>query len=137
MLIYIGGVFLEKFSDICEVCTCVHKDIVEKVKSESLSEELIYDIADFFKVFGDSTRIKILYALLNREMCVGDLVEALDMTQSAVSHQLRVLRQNDLVKFRKEGKAVIYSLDDEHVTLLLQQGICHIIHKKGRDFYGK
>ncbi len=127
----------EKITDICETCTCVHRDIVEKAKKESLSEELIYDIADFFKIFGDSTRIKILYALLNREMCVGDLVEALDMNQSAISHQLRVLRQNDLVKFRKEGKAVIYSLDDEHVTLLLQQGMCHIIHKKGAGFYEK
>ena len=125
----------EKISDFCEICTCVHKDVVERVKKESLSEELIYDIADFFKVFGDSTRIKILYALLGGEMCVGDLVEALDMTQSAVSHQLRVLRQNDLVKFRKEGKAVIYSLDDEHVNLLLQQSMCHIIHKKGADLY--
>ncbi len=124
----------DKITDICEVCTCIHQEVVEKVKDESMSEELIYDIADFFKVFSDSTRIKILYALLNREMCVGDLVEALDMTQSAVSHQLRVLRQNDLVKFRKDGKAVIYSLDDEHVTLLLQQGMCHIVHKKGQDF---
>lgn len=117
--------------DICETCTCAHKEKVKKAKKESLSDELIYDIADFFKVFGDSTRIKILYALFNQEMCVGDLVEALDMTQSAVSHQLRVLRQNDLVKFRKEGKAVIYSLDDEHVSILLQQGLCHIVHKKG------
>ena len=125
----------ENLKDMCEICTCVHKEVVEKVKSESLSEELIYDIADFFKVFGDSTRIKILYTLLNREMCVGDLVEALDMTQSAISHQLRVLRQNDLVKFRKEGKAVIYSLDDEHISLLLQQGMCHIIHKKGDGVY--
>lgn len=133
-----GGFFLkENITDICETCTCSHKEIVEKAKNESLSDELIYDIADFFKVFGDSTRIKILYALLNREMCVGDLVEALDMNQSAISHQLRVLRQNDLVKFRKDGKAVIYSLDDEHVTLLLQQGICHIIHKKGNGFYEK
>lgn len=127
----------EKNNDICDTCTCVHKDIVEKLKNESLSDELIYDIADFFKVFGDSTRIKILYALLNGEACVGDLVESLDMTQSAISHQLRVLRQNDLVKFRKEGKAVIYSLDDEHVNLLLQQSMCHIIHKKGVGFYGK
>ncbi len=135
---FIGGVKLNnKVTDICEICTCVHKDVVERVKNESLSDELIYDIADFFKVFGDSTRIKILYALLGGEMCVGDLVEALEMTQSAISHQLRVLRQNDLVKFRKEGKAVIYSLDDEHVNLLLQQSMCHIIHKKGADFYGK
>ncbi|MBR1443752.1 MAG: winged helix-turn-helix transcriptional regulator [Firmicutes bacterium] len=115
--------------DICETCECSHKDKVSKAKSEALDDEVIYDLADVFKVFGDSTRIKILYALFNQEMCVGDLVEALDMTQSAISHQLRVLRQNDLVKFRKEGKAVIYSLDDEHVSILLQQGLCHILHK--------
>ena len=119
----------EKISDFCEICTCVHKDVVERVKKESLSEELIYDIADFFKVFGDSTRIKILYALLGGEMCVGDLVEALDMTQSAVSHQLRVLRQNDLVKFRKEGKAVIYSLDNNLWMELTQEQKQYIINK--------
>ena len=115
----------------------INVEKVNKIKSNFPDEDLLFDIAENFKVFGDSTRIKILYALLNREMCVGDLVEALDMNQSAISHQLRVLRQNDLVKFRKDGKAVIYSLDDEHVTLLLQQGICHIIHKKGNGFYEK
>lgn len=109
------------------------KDIVQDAKENMLSDELIYDVADFFKIFGDSTRIKILYTLLDREMCVGDLVEALDMNQSAVSHQLRVLRQNDLVKFRKDGKTVIYSLDDEHVSGLLEQGLCHIIHKKNYE----
>ncbi|MBR1738593.1 MAG: winged helix-turn-helix transcriptional regulator [Firmicutes bacterium] len=119
--------------DICETCECSHKEIVSKAKREALSDAVIYDLADVFKVFGDSTRIKILYALLNQEMCVGDLVEALDMTQSAISHQLRVLRQNDLVKYRKEGKAVIYSLDDEHVSVLLQQGLCHIMHKNKYD----
>lgn len=121
---------MENREEICEICTCFHNDIVDKAKKEALSDEIIYDVADFFKVFSDSTRIKILYALLNQEMCVGDLVEALCMNQSAISHQLRVLRQNDLVKFRKEGKAVFYSLDDEHVSGLLRQGLCHILHKK-------
>ena len=98
---------------------------------DNLKEEFIYDVADFFKVFGDSTRIKLLHLLLEREMCVGDIADRLDMTQSAVSHQLRVLRQNDLVKFRKEGKTVYYSLDDSHVENVLRQGIEHIKHKKG------
>ena len=117
-------------NEICEICTCFHTDIVDKAKREALSDEIIYDIADFFKVFSDSTRIKILYSLLNQDMCVGDLVEALSMNQSAISHQLRVLRQNALVKLRKEGKAVIYSLDDEHISGLLKQGLCHILHKR-------
>lgn len=101
-----------------------------KINKNMLSDELIYDVADFYKVFGDSTRIKILYTLLDREMCVGELVEELNINQSAISHQLRVLRQSDLVKFRKEGKTVIYSIDDEHVSVLLHQGLNHIIHKK-------
>jgi len=98
-----------------------------------LSEEIIYDIADFFKVFGDSTRIRILYTLLECELCVGDLTQKLNMNQSAVSHQLRVLRQNDLVKFRKDGKTNYYSLDDSHVRDLLQRGLEHIQHKKIYD----
>ncbi len=94
-----------------------------------MTEEMIYDLADFFKVFGDSTRIKILYTLLNKELCVNELVEKLSMTQSAISHQMRVLRQNRLVKFRKEGKTVYYSLDDDHVSSVLEQGISHIKHR--------
>lgn len=108
--------------------------IIESVDNENIiekDEEFIYDVADFFKVFGDSTRIKLLHLLLEKDMCVGDIAEKLSMTQSAVSHQLRVLRQSDLVKFRKEGKAVIYSLDDYHVKDVLQAGISHIGHKKG------
>lgn len=102
-------------------------------KDNIIMEEMIYDLADFFKIFGDSTRIKILYALYKGEMCVGDLVEALDMNQSAISHQLRILRQNDIVKFRKEGKGVIYSLDDDHVAILLGKGMEHIMHKNGYE----
>lgn len=108
--------------------------IIESVDNENIiekDEEFIYDVADFFKVFGDSTRLKLLHLLLEKDMCVGDIAEKLSMTQSAVSHQLRVLRQSDLVKFRKEGKAVIYSLDDYHVKDVLQAGISHIGHKKG------
>lgn len=103
---------------------------VDKIKENMINEEVLYDIADFFKVFGDSTRLKILCALLNGEVCVGDLAEVLNINNSAISHQLRVLRQNDLVKFRKHGKTVFYSLDDDHVSILLKQGIEHILHKK-------
>lgn len=106
-------------------------EIIEEKTIIEKDEEFIYDVADFFKVFGDSTRLKLLRLLLEGDMCVGDIAEKLSMTQSAVSHQLRVLRQSDLVKFRKEGKVVIYSLDDYHVKDVLQAGISHIGHKKG------
>ncbi len=91
---------------------------------------LLYDVADFFKVFGDSTRLKILLTLLDNEMCVSCIVKELNMNQSAVSHQLRVLRQNGLVKYVKKGKENIYSLDDEHIATVLHQGIDHIMHRK-------
>lgn len=109
------------------------KGDVAMKRKEFPPEELFYDMADFFKVFGDSSRIKLLYSLYNGEKSVGELVEILDMTQSAVSHQLRILRQSDLVKFRKEGKTVIYSLDDSHVFSVLEQGIKHIAHKNGLE----
>ena len=111
----------------------MNPDTVMEIQEYMLRDEVLYDVADFFKVFGDSTRLKILCALLDREVSVGDIALALDQNQSAVSHQLRVLRQNDLVKFRKEGKVVYYSLDDDHVSTLLQQGISHILHKKVYD----
>lgn len=98
---------------------------------EELEKEFLLDLAEFFKVFGDGTRIRILQLLLTGEKNVSELAEGLDMTQSAISHQLRVLRQNDLVKYRKEGKAVFYSLDDEHVKEVLEQGMSHIRHKRG------
>lgn len=103
----------------------------EKTKKLEISDEFVYDVADFFKIFGDFTRIKLLHLLVEKELCVGDIAEILDMNQSAVSHQLRVLRQNDLVKYRKEGKTVYYSLDDSHVETVLLQGIDHIKHKRG------
>lgn len=96
-----------------------------------LEQEFVLELADFFKIFGDGTRIRILQLLLAGEKNVGDLAEFLEMSQSAVSHQLRILRQNDLVKYRKEGKAVFYSLDDEHVRMVLEQGMTHIRHKRG------
>ncbi|MBO5100467.1 MAG: winged helix-turn-helix transcriptional regulator [Treponema sp.] len=91
-----------------------------------LESELLFDLADLFKIFGDSTRIKILFALLEKEMAVGDLADELGMTQSAISHQLRILKSNGLVKFNRKGKSIIYSLADGHVTSILNQGIEHI-----------
>lgn len=102
----------------------------DKVQKEQ-NEDFIHDLAEFFKVFGDATRIRILRLLLQGEKNVGELAEKMDMTQSAVSHQLRVLRQNALVKYRKEGKTVYYSLDDDHVRTVLEQGTVHICHKCG------
>lgn len=89
-------------------------------------EEILYDLADFFKVFGDSTRIKILYTLMDAEYCVNDLAAALSMNQSAVSHQLKILKQSKLVRYRREGKAIFYSLADEHVVTIIDQGLSHI-----------
>jgi ArsR family transcriptional regulator, lead/cadmium/zinc/bismuth-responsive transcriptional repressor len=89
-------------------------------------EDLLFDLADLFRLFGDSTRIKILFVLLKSEMSVNDIASMLTMTQSAISHQLRLLKANNLVKYRRDGKSLIYSLDDAHVTSILQQGIEHI-----------
>ena len=104
----------------------VHRDIVEKVDAEMPDEEILYDLAELFKLFGDSTRIKILYVLFESEMCVCDLAQLLGMTQSAISHQLRALKQSKLVKYRREGKTVFYSLADGHVRTILDQGMEHI-----------
>lgn len=101
--------------------------------SEKLNDTLYYDLGDFFKIFGDSSRLKILYSLYKGEKSVGEIISEVDMSQSAISHQLRILRQNDVVKFRKEGKSVIYSLDDDHVSILLEKGIEHILHKNGYE----
>ena len=98
---------------------------------KELQMEFIQEMAEFFKIFGDGTRIRVLQTLMEGEKNVGDLAEVLEMSQSAVSHQLRVLRQNDLVNYRKEGKVVFYSLDDEHVENVLQQGMAHLRHKRG------
>lgn len=107
-------------------CNIIHQDIVDSVKSNMPSEENLYDVAELFKVFGDTTRIKIICALFEAEMCVCDIANLLGMTQSAISHQLRVLKQARLVKYRREGKIVYYSLDDEHVRHIFNQGLAHI-----------
>lgn len=103
-----------------------HDDVVKMVTGEMPPEEDLYDLADFFKVFADTTRIKILYVLLTQEMCVCDIAQSLDMTQSAISHQLRVLKQMDLVKNRRDGKTIYYSLADNHIVSILNQGMEHI-----------
>lgn len=102
------------------------ENIVETVKNELPPDEILYDLAEFYKVFADSTRIKILYALLKEELCVQDISELLGVSQSAVSHQLRMLKQMKLVKFRRDGKAIYYTLADEHIELIINQGLEHI-----------
>ena len=104
----------------------VHEDIVEQVNQNMPDEEILYDLAELFKIFGDSTRIKILYVLFESEMCVCDIAQLLGMTQSAISHQLRALKQSKLVKYRREGKTIFYSLADGHVRTILGQGMEHV-----------
>ena len=104
-----------------------HPDIAEAVKKDLPEEDELFDLAELFKIFGDSTRIKILYLLFESEMCVCDIAELTGVTVSAVSHQLRVLKSAKLVKFRKEGKSVFYSLADAHVRTIIAQGWEHIL----------
>lgn len=111
--------------ECCEACE-VHEDLLEKVNKEMPDEDELYDLAELFKVFGDSTRIRILFVLFEAEVCVCDLANILNMTQSAISHQLRILKQAKLVKSRREGKSVFYSLADGHVSTIIAQGREHI-----------
>lgn len=99
---------------------------VETLRDELPDDEILYDLAELFRVFGDSTRIKILYALFESELCVGDIAQVLHMSQSSVSHQLRVLKASKLVKFRRDGKTVFYSLDDDHVRSMIALGMEHV-----------
>ena len=115
----------ESHIECCED-TEVHEDLLQIVNEKLPSESELYDLAELFKVFGDSTRIRILFVLFEAEVCVCDLAEALNMTQSAVSHQLKILKQSKLVKSRREGKSVFYSLADGHVRTIIAQGIEHI-----------
>ena len=103
-----------------------HPELIQRIQRTLPDEGVLCDLAELFKVFGDSTRIKILYALRQSEMCVCDIAELLHMTQSAISHQLRVLKQAQLVKFRREGKSVLYSLADSHVHAIIDQGMDHV-----------
>ena len=111
-----------------ESCSCnvIHEEIVSEVKEKLPKDETLYDLAELFKVFGDSTRIKILCALFESEMCVCDLAVLLNVSQSAISHQLRVLKAARLVKFRRSGKIIYYSLEDEHIKHIFDEGLKHI-----------
>lgn len=102
------------------------KDTVDKVLNKMPDEEILFDLAELFKIFGDSTRIKILYVLFEAEMCVFDISHLLGMSQSAISHQLRALKQAKLVKYRREGKTIFYSLSDGHVRTIIDQGMEHV-----------
>ena len=112
----------------CECCESVevHEDLLKIVNETMPDENELYDLAELFKVFGDSTRIRILYVLFQSELCVCDLAEALQMTQSAISHQLKILKQAKLVTGRREGKSVFYALADDHVRSIIDQGREHI-----------
>lgn len=115
-------------NDTCQ-CTIIHEDLVEKNKKDLLPEELLINVADFFKIFSDKTRLKIVTVLLKDELCVCDIATVLEMSHSSISHQLRVLRQYKVVKNRKEGKVVYYSLDDSHINNIVNQGIEHYLHR--------
>ena len=116
---------MEKELACCEVNE-VHSSVLQKIIAEMPDEIELYNLAELFKVFGDSTRIRILYVLFEAEVCVCDLASALNMNQSAISHQLKILKQNKLVKARREGKSVFYSLADDHVRMIIAKGQEHI-----------
>lgn len=111
---------------------CPHYNKINKVKKEEPSSDEIIEIADMFKLFSDSSRLKIICSILNNELCVCDLCEILGLTQSNVSHQLQLLRTSKLVKYRKEGKQVYYSLKDEHIEKIIQMALDHIREEKGQ-----
>ncbi|HHW23008.1 MAG TPA: helix-turn-helix transcriptional regulator [Clostridiaceae bacterium] len=108
----------------------IHDDIVKKVQDNMPKEDNLYDLAELFKVLGDTTRIKIIWALFESEMCVCDIAYLLNMTQSAISHQLRVLKAARLVRYRKSGKVVYYSLDDSHINQIFKLGMEHILERQ-------
>lgn len=113
-----------KVDDVCEI-ECINEEAVKEVKSNMLDDTILLEVSDNFKIFGDLTRLKILQALYHRELCVCDISAVLEANQSTISHQLRVLRSINLVKFRKEGKMAYYSLADDHVVKIIEMGIEH------------
>jgi ArsR family transcriptional regulator len=117
--------YIDKNIDCCDGIE-VHEELLSVVKAKMPKEETLYDLADFFKVFGDSTRIRILFVLFEAEVCVCDIAAALNMTSSAISHQLNILKRSKLIKSRREGKSVFYSLADNHVRTIISQGMQHI-----------
>lgn len=118
-----------KIADMCD-CNVIHENVVEDVKSKMLDNEFITEISTFFKILGDNTRVKILFALDYNEMCVCDIANVLNMTKSSISHQLSYLKDLNIVKSKKSGKEVYYSLDDEHVKEVFEVAISHIEHKR-------
>lgn len=120
---------IKKADDLCGE-TCVHTGPVQNALENMPDLDTLFSLAELFKVFGDTTRIRIMCALFNQELCVCDIAEILGMGQSAISHQLRLLRASHLVRVRREGKSSFYSLDDEHVKLIFEQGLNHIMEAK-------
>lgn len=118
-----------KTAEVCD-CNVIHENVVEDVKSKMLDNEFITEISTFFKILGDNTRVKILFALDHNEMCVCDIANVLNMTKSSISHQLSYLKDLNIVKSRKSGKEVYYSLDDEYVKEVFEVAISHIEHKR-------
>ena len=116
----------EKILEGTKEYIAAHEEIVRKVKENQPDDEYLYDLSELFKIFGDSTRIKILYSLFDTELCVSDMATILNLSQSSVSHQLRILKDAKLVKFRREGKAIFYALDDDHVRQILSMGMEHV-----------
>ncbi len=104
----------------------MQEDVLKSIQEQQPDDEILYDLAELFKVFGDSTRIKILYAMFENELCVNDIAKLLNLSQSSVSHQLRILKTSKLVKFRRDGKSIFYSLDDEHVRAIISMGMEHV-----------
>ena len=119
----------EELQDEVPRCEFIHAhpETIKAVEENMPAEEELYALSELFKIFADSTRIRILYVLLEHEMCVCDLAQLLNMTQSAISHQLRILKQMHLIKFRREGKNILYSLADDHVKTILQMGLEHVL----------
>ncbi|MBO4211194.1 MAG: winged helix-turn-helix transcriptional regulator [Oscillospiraceae bacterium] len=111
-------------------CTVIHQEVVDRVRTQMPEDEVLLDLADSFKLFSDSTRLKILYALMEAEMCVCDISVLLGMSKSSVSHQLRVLKQSNLVKYRKAGRVIYYSLADEHVRTICRMGMEHVTEEE-------
>lgn len=114
-------------------CEVIHNDVVETVKKQLQIDEIFFSLADFYKIFGDTTRVKILYALDKSEMCVCDISSLLNMTISAVSHQLKILRDSNLVKSRRDGKVIYYCLADEHVKKIIECGLEHVLEPEDSD----
>ena len=126
------GNMAEKKAEICD-CEVIHKEAVQAVRATLPDDEIMFELADFYKIFGDTTRSKILCALDKSALCVCDISALLGMSVSAVSHQLRTLREANLVAARRQGKVVYYSLADEHVKSILECGLEHILERAGRN----